>query len=175
MKRLRELALQWRNRDGQVKSLGLPPDFLPFEEARQAGILFHADMQDAAEAAAQLAARLEEQEKKVSLLSYTAQAPSAQGSTSFSKKDISVLGDILNAEVQHFMQVPFDYLFHLHLGSFPPLDYVLLRCKARMRIGIYHPTHVHPFQLMVAPADQDSMPELTRLMLHYLKQIRTPA
>lgn len=82
----------------------------------------------------------------------------------FTKKEISVWGEIRNEKVSQFMDFPFDYLFCLSRHDFPPFDHILLQCHAKFRIGFHQPekedTLDFMFEVREEGAEQNPLQQL---------------
>jgi hypothetical protein len=89
---------------------------------------------------------------------------------SFSNRDVNYLGKCLNGQLASFIDTPFDYLYHIDLASNPILDYLLVKCKAKCRVGNFDINRAHLFEIMVKfepKTDIYALHSLAKEMLYY--------
>jgi hypothetical protein len=73
----------------------------------------------------------------------------------FSPDSFSVVGKILDTELEKFIKEPFHFLFHLGEQHNPFIEYVLAASASKCRIGIHQPGSepLYDFMLKKNPAD----------------------
>jgi hypothetical protein len=89
---------------------------------------------------------------------------------SFVEHEISFLGKSKNEELTKFMDTCFDYLYHIDLTSNILLDYLLVKCQAKCRIGSFNINRATCFEVMVsfeAKPDTPALKSLTKHLLYY--------
>src|SRR5690606_38211828 len=110
-----------------------------YEKARAVGILF-SDMADDHQAINKFVKRLKDEGKRVKALTYFEQMHSNGYDFNFdyfTREQITTTGKITSDKVDQFIDSDFDHLFCITRDSFLPFDYILLKSKAKCRIGMY--------------------------------------
>jgi len=93
----------------------------------------------------------------------------------FTQQGISLLGRFKDEQVVDFLNIPFDYLYHVDLWGNPILDYLLAKCKAKCRVGSFDTTRAGLFELMIkvnCQTGNHNLDELTAQMLHYTQLLQ---
>ncbi len=67
----------------------------------------------------------------------------------FSYKDISMLGTILDAEIEKFIGTAYDYLFYIDFNANCIIRYLIAKSKAKCKIGFYNQEFSSLLDLMV--------------------------
>ncbi len=139
-----------------------PRGSMPFAAVRRVGLLAHLSGQDptAFRRVSALADRFEKAHKQVEVLVYYDQTPADQSLFRFpffTARDLNWRGEVTCQEVNAFVAHEFDYLYDLSLDVFAPFTQLLLRSRARCRVGRHEPGREKILELMVQlpPAGTD--------------------
>ncbi|MDJ1473261.1 hypothetical protein QNI19_32385 [Cytophagaceae bacterium DM2B3-1] len=89
----------------------------------------------------------------------------------FTKKEISLFGDIQNEKVSQFIDFRFDYLFCVSRQVFLPFEYILMQSHAKFRVGFHEEGKEYLFDLMVEPPQDASLQTLLAQLYEYTQKI----
>lgn len=147
---------------------------IPYSQARQVGVLFMNEGEDDYAVINKFMQKLARDGKKITALTYFERIQSNGYDfyfDSFSKEQISATGVINSDKVERFIETDFDYLFCINKYSFLPFDYILLRSRAKCRVGMYLEEKPDCFELMIKPKPEDTFESLIDQLLKYLKAL----
>lgn len=145
-----------------------------YAETKEIGLLFNVQNESSHEALNDLVNTLKKDGKHITALAYFEREHSNPYDFAFDffrKKDISTLGVIKSEEVERFIQKPFDYLYCIHLQTFPPFDYILMHSQAKCRIGKHFEGKESEFELMISLDESETESALIQRMLAYTKKL----
>ena len=173
MKKISDYLLQLRNKYGHKPS-NVRRITVNYSQAKQIGILFHIQSEQAHDMLNQFVAKLKKDGKQITALAFFEREASNPYSFSFDffrQKDISATGTIRSETVNQFIQTPFDYLYCIQSMPFPPFDYILTQSHAKCRIARIFEEQDVISDLSIALPEQADESELIRKMQHYTEQI----
>jgi hypothetical protein len=154
-----------RNKDGERSSVS-------YEASRHLGILFSVEDKAKHEVVKDFIRKFEQDGKQVKVMEYL--APDKQNFEFkfdfFTENDISFWGKITSPGALKFADTPFDYLFCLDPEPNLLLVHLLVRSKAKCRVGRQWQSSTSYFEFMVqAP---DNIKELADTMHRYIIQLK---
>jgi len=174
MNRISDYLLDLRNKIAS-RGDGVKRYTQKYEKTNHIGILFHIKNDDMQPKLNEFVAKLRKDEKKLELLTYIGDQihsnPYNFQYNVFTNKDISVLGSINSAEVEHFISQNFDYLFCIYLEHFNAFDNILLKSKAKLRIGKYFEDKEDCLDLMLNIPEDKKEDELMDMLFYYIKKL----
>ncbi len=147
---------------------------IPYAEARQVGVLFMNETEEDYAVINKCIKKLNTDGKKVRALTYFERTQSNGYDFQFdyfTKEQISATGVIKGDKVERFIESDFDYLFCVARHSFLPFDYILLKSRAKFRIGMYLEEKPDCFELMIKPKPEDTLDSLVNQLFFYLKAL----
>jgi hypothetical protein len=168
---VKETLLLWFSK--LSKATTLPRKNIPFTEAKNIGILFHADEETHIRVIVELVKVLEAEQKKVKILAYTSQILSIGNKltlSEFTKKDITSSGKIKSEVVKDFIKEPFDYLFCIYNQTFIPFDKIMADSHAYCRVGRFEEDKTRFYELMVVHLDEQPLQSLSEQMIFFVKK-----
>jgi hypothetical protein len=172
-KKIQSFFLNLKNKKAAAQKSVLRKN-IPYAQARQVGILFMNEREEDYAAINKFVEKLAREGKKVTALTYFERLQSNRYDfifDHFTKEQISATGVIQSDKVERFIETDFDYLFCINKYSFLPFDYILLRSKAKCRIGMYLEEKPDCFELMIKPKPEDTLESLIDQLLKYLKAL----
>lgn len=171
---LSKSILRHRIRKALKKNIS-PREFVDFSNARSVGILFSAEDHDKFQAVKEFTTTLEDEGKKVSVLSFLGKNKEnfEFRFNIFTKKDISFWGRYQSDEVLKFINEEFDYLYLVDDEPGLLMESILAESRAKCRVGKFLEEKKPFFELMIQP-EGDSYPELIQQMHFYSKKINSP-
>ena len=89
----------------------------------------------------------------------------------FSEADLTLLGKINSEEALHFLQEPFDYLFHLDFELNELMKSLLLRSKAKCRVGFHTESGENCYELMIGINKSAGLHNFTAQILKYVNAL----
>ena len=115
-------------------------------------------------------AQLESEGKNVRVINFISKPEKGKEypQHTFSSKDISLTGSILNEEVDYFRRQSFDFLISLDTTGNKFIRYLVSITKANHKIGVYDKSLEGVMDMMVMPTNQNPLEELLR----YTRMIR---
>jgi hypothetical protein len=145
---------------------------VPYEASRQMGVIFTVEDKAKHETVKEFIRKLEHDGKQVKVMEYL--PPDKQNYEFkfdfFTENDISVWGNITSPGALKFVDIPFDYLFYLDAEPNLLLLHLLVRSKARCRVGRQWANGPTYFEFMVQSAP--SIRELAETMHRYIVQLK---
>jgi Family of unknown function (DUF6913) len=90
----------------------------------------------------------------------------------FSINELSILGKINSPDALNFLDKKFDYLFHLDLKLSEITEVLLIKSKARCRIGLHSDRLGSPYELMIGINESAGLDNLIEQMLKYVNAIK---
>ncbi|HTF17932.1 MAG TPA: hypothetical protein VK658_07660 [Chryseolinea sp.] len=154
-----------RKKDGERSSVS-------YAIARQVGVLFSVEDKAKHEVVKDFIRKFEQDGKQVKVMEYL--APDKQNFEFkfdfFTENDVSIWGKITSSGALKFADTPFDYLFYLDTEPNPLLVHLLVRSKARCRVGRQWDNGLPYFEFMVQ--SPDSVKELADTMHRYIIQLK---
>jgi len=170
-KKIQSFFLNLKNKKAAAEKTTLRKN-IPYAEAKQVGILFINEREEDYAVINKFVQRLTKEGKKITALTYFERVQSNGYDfyfDSFSKEQISATGVITSEKVDRFIETDFDYLFCINRYSFLPFDHILLRSKARCRVGMYLEEKPECFELMIRPKPEDTLQSLIEQLIKYLE------
>lgn len=149
-----------------------PRNTLNYHQVNQIGILFHLGPTTDSEALGRFIKKLEQDHKKLKVLTYFEQYTSNPYNFYFDyfrKSDISWKGEINSPKMNQFLDTQFDFLFCIESEPQPVFDLVLSQTKANCRIGLFDEKRTNLFELMVQNPDWNDLDHTLEQMLKYTK------
>ena len=149
-----------------------PRNTVNYHQVNQIGILFHLSPEDDSEPLANFIRKLEQDHKKLKILTYFEHAHSHPYKfyiDYFLKSDISWMGDIHSPKMNAFLDTQFDYLFCIESEHQPIFDIILSKTKANCRVGLFSEKRTNLFELMVENPDWHNVEHTLKQMLKYTK------
>ncbi len=148
-----------------------------FTNAQLLGILYSHDHPHKYEAVLRFTDKAKRLGKQVAGLCYVTEPAQASNSAfpAVTHRDVKVWGTISHPQAKHFVNTPFDYLYHAELVSNPVLDYLLAKSQAKCRVGYFDPARAGLFEMMVTfdkKADSNEIDDLAAQMLHYTQLLK---
>jgi hypothetical protein len=134
--------------------------------------LFHLGPTTDSEALGRFIKKLEQDHKKLKVLTYFEQYTSNPHNFYFDyfrKSDISWKGEIISPKMNQFLDTQFDFLFCIESEPQPVFDLVLSQTKANCRIGLFDEKRTNLFELMVQNPDWNDLDHTLEQMLKYTK------
>jgi hypothetical protein len=150
----------------------LPRNTINYHQVNQIGILFHLDQNVDPEPLARFIKKLEQDHKKLKILTYFDQYTSHPYNfyiDYFQKSDINWKGEINSPKMNQFLDTQFDFLFCIESEPQPIFDLVLSQTKANCRIGLFDEKRTNLFELMVQNPDWQNIEHTLDQMLKYTK------
>lgn len=172
-KKIQSFFLNLKNKKAAAEKT-TPRKNVPYSQARQVGILFMNEREEDYAAINKFVQKLTREGKKITALTYFEHTQSNGYDfyfDSFTKEQISATGVITSDKVERFIESDFDYVFCINKHSFLPFDYILLRSKAKCRIGMYLEEKPECFELMIKPKPEDTLESLLDQLLKYLQAL----
>jgi hypothetical protein len=149
-----------------------------YPKAKSVGILFTSEHLESNEALIEFVRNLQHDDKQVKALTYinTKNKDNNHKTLGFNhhvitEKDVSMLGEITSFLVDDFIKTEFDYLFYIDTQQSKIFENILLRSRAKCRIGKYFEEPGN-FELMIKLNDNEGTDTLIRQMYHYIKTIK---
>ena len=143
-----------------------------YHQVNQIGILFHLDAETDPEPLARFIKKLEQDHKKLKILTYFEYAHSHPYKfyiDCFLKSDINWKGEINSAKMTVFLDTQFDFLFCIESEKQPVFDIILSQTKANCRVGVYDKERTNLFELMVENPNWKDIDYTLKQMLKYTK------
>lgn len=144
-----------------------PQEHSSYVNSTSIGILYNKDEYDTDLIQNVLGDNLKKDGKEISMLAFEQKENDVP--YSFSKKNISISGDLDKDSVNYFLKQPFDFLITLDTSGDIHFKYVLALSKAVCKIGIYAKAHSELLLMTLKPSKnpEESMEDLIK----YLKMI----
>ncbi|MEO1054283.1 MAG: hypothetical protein AAFX87_26840 [Bacteroidota bacterium] len=144
---------------------------LAFASAELMGILFTADDRGKHQEVKRLIKNLEEDGKKVEVLSFV---PKKKENLDFvfdyfTDKDVSFLGKFTAEQVVKFVNRPFDFLYCIDMTTHPLTEKIMAMSKAKCRVGKYNEGKSKFFEMMMGSGNISSYHTLVDEMYRYTK------
>jgi len=89
-----------------------------------------------------------------------------------SDTDVSIMGKINSPETVNFLNSKFEYLFHLDFDLSEMTEVLLIKSKARCRIGLHSDNSSSPYELMIGINENAGLDNLIEQMLKYVNVIK---
>jgi hypothetical protein len=150
----------------------VPRNTINYHQVNQIGILFHVDSETDPEPLARFIKKLEQDHKKLKILTYFEYVHSHPYNfyiDYFLKSDISWQGEINSPKMNQFLDTQFDFLFCIESETQPVFDIILSQTKANCRVGLYDEKRTNLFELMVQNPDKKDIEYTLKQMLKYTK------
>lgn len=163
--------LKWRTGLALKKNKSLRSS-LPYEQAKNIGIIFSVEDKQKHIDVKEFITRLESDGKQVKVLEFL---PKKKENYEFlfdffTIQDLSFWGYIKSHPAEKFLETPFDYLFYVDNQPNLLLLNVLARCKARCRVGKFSENESPFFELMIE--SKGTTKGLIENMYKYTKQLK---
>lgn len=172
MQKIKSYFLALRNQRA-AKTNTVKRQTVAYGKARSVGIIF-SDSEEGYQPISKFVRRLQVEGKRVKALTYFDQMHSNGYDFSFdyfTKDQISATGKINSEKVDQFIETDFDHLFCISKYSFLPFDYILLKSKAKCRIGMYLDEKSAYFELMIKPRPEATLEESINQIVHYTQAL----
>jgi hypothetical protein len=151
---------------------------ISYPKAKSVGILFTSENLESNDALIEFVRNLQHDDKQVKALTYINSKDKDANHKNLgfnhhviTEKDITMLGEINSFLVDDFVKTEFDYLFCIDTEQSKIFESILLRSKAKCRVGKYFEQPGN-FELMIKLNDNEGTDTLIRQMYHYIKTIR---
>ncbi|WP_027000379.1 DUF6913 domain-containing protein [Eisenibacter elegans] len=147
-----------------------------YNEVKNIGILFNIRDMSKYQSLNDLVDQLKRDGKRISLMTYMDldvmhSNPYNFQFDWFTKKHISVTGQIKSHQVDNFVEQGFDYLYCIYLEPFLPFDNILARSKAKCRVGKYFEGQENHLELMINLEEEGSIDRLIDEMFTLTKKM----
>jgi hypothetical protein len=167
-----KLTLLRYNTNSQVKKNKTVRSSTAFKKAQQVGVLFTVEDRAKHDTVKEFIKKLEMEGKTVKVLAFL---PEKKENFEFlfnyfTKKDISVWGNLLSHDALHFSTQNFDFLYCLDEEPGPIVLNLLARSKAKCRVGKFVEGNEAFFELMIE--SKNGMRSLSDGELRYSKELR---
>ena len=155
-------------------------DVPPYSDSQKIGLIFtRTEGQPVDDIVHEFQKRIEKDNKEVQALALTSEKSLADSASSFYAvpsfyaKEISWLGSIQSDDINHFIDQPFDFLFHLDTSSNHYIDMILAASHAKCRVGLWNNSREQFYDLMISPTnDNEDIESLIEHMYHYVIKIQ---
>lgn len=162
-----------RRCDAARKATGQHPrNTVNYHQVNQIGILFHLTPDDDPEPLARFIKKLEQDHKKLKVLTYFEHPyshPYKFYIDYFLKSDIAWNGEINSPKMNQFIDTQFDFLFCIESEPQPIFDIILSQTRANCRVGLFDEKRTNLFELMVQNPDWHNVSYTLDQMLNYTK------
>jgi hypothetical protein len=148
---------------------------LGYREALNVGILINNPDHNANYAINQFVAELVRDGKKVEVICFIDKQLNRIYEFPFielTSSDLSLKGRFKQEKINKFIKTEFDYLYSINISPFLPFENILLKGKAKFRIGYYFNSHRKLFDLMISLRAGERIDTLVKNMLIYTKKIK---
>nr|WP_123663517.1 hypothetical protein [Candidatus Cardinium hertigii] len=156
------------------KKIAIERSNVGLKKAATIGVMYSYEAPAKHEIVQRFIRELKNLDKKVIVVCYTTEKdrvyPSSSLLYAFGHEAITAFGKIKNDRIQKFIDVSFDYLFHVDMETNPVLDYIIAHNRAKCRVGHFDPMRRSLFEVMVKVRRTipiEDMKRLTHQMLHY--------
>jgi hypothetical protein len=177
MNKVQRFFLDFKNK--KFKGADVPlRENVSYQKAKSVGILFNSENLESTDALIEFVKNLQHDDKQVKALTYinTKNKDVNHKNLGFNhhvitEKDVSMLGEITSFLVDDFVKTEFDYLFCIETVPSKIFENILLRSKAKFRIGRFFEEPGN-FELMIKLNDNEGTDTLIRQMYYYIKTIK---
>ena len=162
----------------EIKSVRRQPILVPFQDAKNIGLLYDATLDNDYELIKQYVKDLRSYSKDVLALGYfdKKELPDTRlmklGLDFFSRKSLNWKMKPSNAIVHSFMNKNFDILICLSLDRSIPLRYVASLTQAKFKIGKYDQSNSGIYDFMIKSEQETNLKQMIEQVNHYIKLIR---
>jgi|SRR5688572_10064210 len=162
----------------EIKSVRRQPVLVPFQDAKNIGILYDATLDNDYELIKNYVKELRSHSKDVLALGYfdKKELPDTRlmklGLDFFSRKSLNWKLKPSHPIVHNFMNRNFDILICLSLDRSIPLRYVASMTHASFKIGKYDRTNSGIFDFMIKSEQETNLKQMIDQVNHYIKLIR---
>jgi len=173
MHKIKELAIKWKLNNKNNENV--IHENIAFDKATSIGILFYEDINIDFSILENFVKKIKLEKNFVKVLVYTSEIKNIETDleiTIFNKKDISIMGEILNQEVNNFIEFNFDYLFCTYNVPFPAFDMILKKSQAKCRVGIHNVANADNFELMIEKSINNDLETSLNQLLYYVKVMK---
>lgn len=173
MHKIKELALKWKLNNKNNENI--IHENIAFDKASYIGILFYEDINIDFSILENFVKKLINEKKSVKILVYTSELKNIETDLEiifFTKKDISLLGELTNQEVNDFVEYQFDYLFCTYTEPFLAFNIILQKSNAKCRVGIYNIENANNFELMIEKSTNNDLETTLNQLLYYVKVMK---
>jgi len=147
-----------------------------YQQVNQLGILFHLTEDVDPEPLAQFIKKLEQDHKKIKLLTYletTHSHPYRFYIDFFRKEDIPWTGRLEDIpKIKQFLDTPFDYLFCIESEPQPVFHVLLQKSRANCRVGLFDQSRTNLFEMMVDNPGWKDVGHTLEQMLNYTRLLK---
>jgi|SRR6185437_12429904 len=148
---------------------------ISFTDAKNIGILVHNTEEAFCSTIEAFVKKLTDEGKKVSVICYVdngQRMPYKFKFESLYTRDIDWKGDFKSDAVNKFIKTEFDYLYSINILPILPFENILLKSKAKFRIGPYLKSEKNLFELMISLRHGENIDNLIANMLEFSKKIK---
>lgn len=144
-----------------------------FEKAKHIGILYDATESEHHHVVAAYRQNLLNDGKLVEMLAFIddKEDHDQEFFKYFNRKNLSWTLEPKGAEIDQFINTPFDILLNLHIQPVQPLEYISILSKARLRVGKYRNNAESFYDLMIDIAENDSLNNFIGQVDYMIKRI----
>lgn len=144
-----------------------------FQEAKQIGIVFTWQGEKKVEIIQHFIEELKITGKKCQVLCFYYKKEEIPLKTFkfFTTKDFDLLGRIKSESLQQFINIKFDFLFHLDTTKNIYIEYILAHSQAKCRVSRLDFERKDFYDFMIKTGENEGIEHLCRHILHYTKSL----
>jgi len=144
-----------------------------FQDAKQIGILFTWEGEKKVELIQHFINELKISGKKSTVLCFYKIKENIPSKTFkfFTPQDFDHFGSAKSEAITQFINVQFDFLFHLDTLKNVYIEYILARSKAKCRVSRLDYESKDFYDFMIKTGDNEGIEHLCRHLLHYTKSL----
>jgi hypothetical protein len=145
---------------------------ISYNKARTVGIIFSAGDTDKHDKLKKFVRMIEKDGKSVEVISFLQKDQHNHEFLFdfFQEEDVSFWGKFKSKNIQRFIDMEFDYLFHVDLEPNTHIEHVLAKSSAKCRIGSYKEQKCDFYEMMIK-TNNNSIEELINQLYHYTKSL----
>jgi len=174
MNKLAQLAIKIRNRF-QKPEMHIPRQTVSYEKAKNIGILFLAEEKEAQKAINKFVVDLQKEGKNLQMLTFIEKITNNPYYFSYhtiTNNDVSNLGKINSLDVEHFINIRFDYLYCIVAEPFPLYDGIMQKSQAKCRIGRYFDGQEENYELMISLDKEAGIEQFIEEMMVFMRGLK---
>lgn len=175
---LKKVALRIRNHFAQKKH-STNRKTIPFSEANKIGILVE-DIPQNSKVINKFVTEFTKEGKHVDVLCYS-KKPKKKNKpvkekykfkySPITSRDIKWNGKFKSKKINNFIKTDYDYLFSLNTSPFLPFENILIKSKAKCRIGSFQKKKENYYEFMIHDGNRKSLSSLVEQMIFFTKKI----
>lgn len=146
---------------------------LPYDQAQSFGLLYVYESNAKEEAVHNWVERLKSDQKKVHVLCMQSDAkPPLSTFPTLTLSDMTAMGSIKNDVLVQFLERSYDYFIHLDFEVDEVVDMIIIKTKAKCKIGFYSEQHQKKYDLMIGMNKSAGIVNFVEQITKYLKSIK---